>query len=53
MRVSGSLLYVVFFEILEKERQKNVPGILQVGSAQSTFIKNLIATFFLFVKIIN
>jgi len=27
---TGSLLYVVFFEILEKERQKPVPGILQV-----------------------
>merc|ERR1712083_886822 len=26
---TGSLLYVVFFEILEKERQKNVSGILQ------------------------
>lgn len=26
---TGSLLYVVFFEILEKERQKAVPGILQ------------------------
>lgn len=27
---TGSLLYVVFFEILEKERQKPVPGVLQV-----------------------
>ena len=27
---TGSLLYVVFFEILEKERQKSVPGVLQV-----------------------
>ena len=27
---TGSLLYVVFFEILEKERQKTVPGVLQV-----------------------
>merc|ERR1711892_1062215 len=27
---TGSLLYVVFFEILEKERQKLVPGVLQV-----------------------
>lgn len=27
---TGSLLYVVFFEILEKERMKPVPGILQV-----------------------
>ena len=26
---TGSLLYVVFFEILEKERQKPVPGVLQ------------------------
>ncbi len=39
MRVSGSLLYVVFFEILEKERQKNVPGILQVRSAQGNIYK--------------
>ena len=28
---TGSLLYVVFFEILEKERQKPVPGVLQVS----------------------
>ena len=28
---TGSLLYVVFFEILEKERQKNVSGIVQVN----------------------
>ena len=27
---TGSLLYVVFFEILEKERQKEVSGVLQV-----------------------
>ena len=27
---TGSLMYVVFFEILEKERQKPVSGILQV-----------------------
>ena len=27
---TGSLLYVVFFEILEKERKKAVPGVLQV-----------------------
>ena len=27
---TGSLFYVVFFEILEKERQKNVNGLLQV-----------------------
>jgi len=26
---TGSLLYVVFFEILEKERKKKVPGVLQ------------------------
>jgi len=26
---TGSLLYIVFFEILEKERKKNVPGVLQ------------------------
>ena len=28
---TGSLLYVVFFEIMEKERQKSVPGVLQVN----------------------
>ena len=28
---TGSLFYVVFFEILEKERQKNVNGLLQVA----------------------
>ena len=28
---TGSLLYVVFFEILEKERQKNISGVLQVN----------------------
>ena len=28
---TGSLLYVVFFEILEKERQKEVSGVLQVS----------------------
>ena len=27
---TSSLLYVVFFEIMEKERQKFVPGVLQV-----------------------
>ena len=27
---TGSLLYVVFFEILEKERQKPIPGLVQV-----------------------
>lgn len=27
---TGSLLYVVFFEIMEKERKKPVPGIIQV-----------------------
>jgi len=35
---TGSLLYVVFFEILEKERQKSVPGLLQVIGAASGFI---------------
>merc|ERR550525_1616478 len=35
---TGSLLYVVFFEILEKERQKAVPGLLQVGSMAVGFI---------------
>jgi hypothetical protein len=27
---TGSLLYVVFFEIMEKERSKSVSGLLQV-----------------------
>ena len=31
---TGSLLYVVFFEILEKERQKPVPGVLQVATSK-------------------
>ena len=35
---TGSLLYVVFFEILEKERQKAVAGILQVVSMSLGFI---------------
>ena len=35
---TGSLLYVVFFEILEKERQKPVAGILQVISMSLGFI---------------
>jgi len=35
---TGSLLYVVFFEILEKERQKSVPGVLQVVSMALGFI---------------
>jgi len=35
---TGSLLYVVFFEILEKERQKPVAGILQVVSMSLGFI---------------
>ena len=35
---TGSLLYVVFFEILEKERQKAVPGLLQVISMSLGFI---------------
>jgi len=35
---TGSLLYVVFFEILEKERQKAVPGVLQVISMSLGFI---------------
>ena len=33
---TGSLLYVVFFEILEKERQKNVSGIVQVKKWNSS-----------------
>ena len=28
---TGTLLYVVFFEVWEKERQKSTSGILQVG----------------------
>lgn len=35
---TGSLLYVVFFEILEKERQKNVVGILQASCLALGFI---------------
>ena len=35
---TGSLLYVVFFEILEKERQKTVPGLLQVIGVSLGFI---------------
>ena len=35
---TGSLLYVVFFEILEKERQKEVTGILQVLGVSIGFI---------------
>jgi len=35
---TGSLLYVVFFEILEKERQKPVPGVLQVLGVSLGFI---------------
>ena len=35
---TGSLLYVVFFEILEKERQKPVPGLLQVIGVSCGFI---------------
>merc|ERR1719206_1567512 len=35
---TGSLLYVVFFEILEKERQKTVPGVLQVCAMALGFI---------------
>jgi len=35
---TGSLLYVVFFEILEKERQKTVPGVLQVCAMTLGFI---------------
>jgi hypothetical protein len=34
---TGSLLYVVFFEILEKERQKSVPGVLQVRRRTGTY----------------
>merc|ERR1712083_595122 len=35
---TGSLFYVVFFEILEKERQKNVNGLLQVASMSMVYI---------------
>ena len=35
---TGSLLYVVFFEILEKERQKAVSGVLQVVFMSLGFI---------------
>ena len=35
---TGSLLYVVFFEILEKERQKSIPGLVQVMGASLGFI---------------
>merc|ERR1712079_136139 len=35
---TGSLFYVVFFEILEKERQKNVNGLLQVASMSAGYI---------------
>ena len=41
---TGSLLYVVFFEILEKERQKTVPGVLQVRNNSQGTITNLNAT---------
>ena len=35
---TGSLLYVVFFEIMEKERQRAVPGVLQVRHSFRRFI---------------
>jgi len=35
---TGSLLYVVFFEILEKERQKPVSGVIQVMAMALGFI---------------
>lgn len=35
---TGSLLYVVFFEILEKERKKQVPGILQAVSLSLGYV---------------
>ena len=38
---TGSLLYVVFFEILEKERQKHVSGILQVSRLSFNFIRGV------------
>ena len=37
---TGSLLYVVFFEILEKERQKTVPGVLQVRNTSLLSLTN-------------
>merc|ERR1719334_1832504 len=35
---TGSLLYVVFFEILEKERQKNVSGVFQAMAFSAGFL---------------
>merc|ERR1712106_135367 len=35
---TGSLLYVVFFEILEKERKKQVPGVLQAVCLSLGFV---------------
>jgi len=35
---TGSLFYVVFFEILEKERQKQVNGLLQVASMAAGYV---------------
>ena len=38
---TGTLLYVVFFEVIEKERQKGTSGLLQItfiiGSSQMMF----------------
>ena len=31
---TGTLLYVVFFEVIEKERQKGTSGLVQVGLAK-------------------
>ena len=39
---TGSLFYVVFFEILEKERQKNVNGLLQVIIIHRTLMSLLL-----------
>ena len=52
---TGSLLYVVFFEILEKERQKNVSGIVQVKKGGAWWyweqIKNIQNKFFFVLKV--
>jgi zinc transporter 1/2/3 len=35
---TGTLLYVVFFEIIEKERQKKTNGMLQVSDLNKSLI---------------
>ena len=39
---TGTLLYVVFFEVIEKERQKGTSGLVQVGLAK---LLRFLATF--------